>query len=519
MPKKKSYLTATDQFCGAGGSSTGAKKAGFEVVMALNHWKLAIETHNTNHPEVDHDCTDIHACDPRRYPSTDLLITSPECTNQSNANGKKKKANLFFQPEAKDERSRATMWDVCRFTEFHSYNCVIVENVVEARKWVGWNGWLQAMHDMGYMHKSCYLNSMHFTPCPQSRDRMYVVFWKKGNKAPDLDYKPKAYCQNCSKDVLSYQWWKNSEKKFGKYGKRNQYLYRCCDCKEIVEPYYYAAFNVIDWSIPGKRIGDRTKPLSPKTMARIKHGIEKYGREPLVITNGYSSGIDCRVRNATGFPFNTQTGDLKNTCLMHPIISNGEHGQGGCNRSAAAPLHTQTSAHGTGIISHNMLVSNYSPGWVRPIGREAGAITTSDGHAFLSTPIIIENKGQSTAKSISSPLASVTTKTSHGLLSSESLNSFLSYYYSSSSQSSHMLKNMNTITTHERAALVTKNGININDCLYRMLKWHEIRNAMAFESDYVILGNVKEKVKQLGNAVTPPAMEWLAGQCRKSLER
>ncbi len=52
MPRKKSYLTATDCFCGAGGSSQGAKRAGVEVKMALNHWKLAIETHSTNFPET-----------------------------------------------------------------------------------------------------------------------------------------------------------------------------------------------------------------------------------------------------------------------------------------------------------------------------------------------------------------------------------------------------------------------------------------------------------------------------------
>jgi DNA (cytosine-5)-methyltransferase 1 len=79
MPRKKSFITLTDQFCGAGGSSIGATMAGAEVRLAMNHWKLAIETHNTNFPQVDHDCTDISAANPRRYPSTDILITSPEC--------------------------------------------------------------------------------------------------------------------------------------------------------------------------------------------------------------------------------------------------------------------------------------------------------------------------------------------------------------------------------------------------------------------------------------------------------
>ena len=77
--KKNSYVTVTDQFCGAGGSSLGATAAGAEVVLAMNHWKRAIETHNTNFPNTRHVCTDIHACDPKRYQSTDILITSPEC--------------------------------------------------------------------------------------------------------------------------------------------------------------------------------------------------------------------------------------------------------------------------------------------------------------------------------------------------------------------------------------------------------------------------------------------------------
>jgi len=32
---------------------------------------------------------------------------------------------------------------------------------------------------------------------------------------------------------------------------------------------------------------------------------------------------------------------------------------------------------------------------------------------------------------------------------------------------------------------------------------------MAFNKDYIVCGNSRDKVKQLGNAVTPPAMEWL----------
>ena len=96
---KKSYITVTDQFCGAGGSSQGVRNCankmggGLEVHLAMNHWRLAIETHNTNFPDTLHDCADISNSDPRRYPSTDILITSPECTNHSLAKGQKRVSN------------------------------------------------------------------------------------------------------------------------------------------------------------------------------------------------------------------------------------------------------------------------------------------------------------------------------------------------------------------------------------------------------------------------------------------
>lgn len=62
-------ITLTDLFCGAGGSSTGALQLpGVEVVMAANHSRHAIDTHQTNHPTTRHDCADISQVVPQRYP-------------------------------------------------------------------------------------------------------------------------------------------------------------------------------------------------------------------------------------------------------------------------------------------------------------------------------------------------------------------------------------------------------------------------------------------------------------------
>lgn len=257
-------ITITDMFCGAGGSSTGLLEIpGVRVRTAMNHWDRAIETHNTNHPETDHVCADIQVTDPRYIASSDVLWASPECTNHSVAKGRKRITNqpdLFGESIADEaaEKSRATMWDVPRFAEQHKYKIIMTENVVDAAKWVMFDAWLHAMDLLGYDHHVVYLNSMHAQlgglPAPQSRDRMYVVFWLKGNKKPDFDQlRPQAYCPTCDKIVRAVQHFKNG-KEWGRY--RAQYVYRCpsTSCRnQIIEPGWLPAAAAIDWSISGGR--------------------------------------------------------------------------------------------------------------------------------------------------------------------------------------------------------------------------------------------------------------------------
>lgn len=553
---KNSYITVTDQFCGAGGSSQGARRAleplGGEVKLAMNHWKLAIETHNTNFPNTLHDCTDISACDPRRYPGTTILITSPECTNHSLAKGQKQvKAQLdLFEKGVLDpaaERSRATMWDVVRFAEYHRYEAIIVENVVDARKWVMFDSWLMAMHALGYMHKAVYLNSRHMHPTPQSRDRMYVVFWKKANTAPDLEYKPKAYCQCCGKDVDAIQSWKNPAKQFGKY--RQQYVYRCPVDGSIVEPYYYAAFNCIDWSDIGTKIGNRSKPLSENTIRRIKHGLDKYGDQRLMISNyspGYSArlskpvgtvttrnhhailtpflvndqqttGVDCRVKRVDDhLPTIATNHSLK---LIMPFVVKGEHSLNEKNAQAVSGVfQTQTTRQSMALVTPPMIVEMNRTGKAKPSTEPTSTFTAGGvNHAVVSMPILVENKGQSLSKPITEPAGYITTKPHLGIISSEAWNSFIHYNYSSDTLS-HVSDPLGTVTTKDRHSVISYDKPQLEDCYYRMLKANEIKLAMAFEHDYIVLGNQRDQVKLLGNAVTPPAMEWLVGQIVKSLE-
>jgi DNA (cytosine-5)-methyltransferase 1 len=586
--KRASDVTVTDQFCGAGGSSIGARRRGLRVRMALNHWKRAIETHQTNFPDTDHDCTDISACDPRRYPSTDILITSPECTTHSPAGGSRKPKQQFdaFIPMSDDpeaERSRATMYDVCRFAEVHDYNIIIVENVVEAyTTWPLFHDWLRMMLTLGYLHRIVSMNSMHQHPTPQSRDRIYIIFWKKGNRAPDLDFTPRAFCQRCSGDVLALQTWKNGNT-IGKFGSKKQYVYSCPKCRSMVSPYYFAALNAIDFTLPGKRIGDRPRALKPRTMERIQYGLDRYGARPLVVRTTMTSGVGCRVRDASASPMDAQPAS-NITALVSPAAIMRMTGKFRIHQ-IDAPLGAQVAS-----CSQDMLLSpapfistQRTNNKARPISDPLNGLCTGNHHMLIQPGFVAEtayshSEGKRTkgldeslpTQSCRNTMAFVTTAGSneaparsvaetlptqtgtehfalvHGaaLLSLRDANAmhvgdlseptmtqtaqqqaalatrspfFVQFY--GNDQASGGDEALRTVTTLDRHGMVepTTSKLLIEDCYFRMLQPHEIGLAMAFPDTYVVHGNKREMIKQYGNAVTPPAMDWLLGRCIASL--
>lgn len=356
-------LTMCDMFCGAGGSSTGAISVpGVEVRTAMNHWARAIETHNANHEDTTHVCADISQTDPRYVANSDILWASPECTNHSVAKGKRRATNqpdLFGDTIADEaaERSRATMWDVPRFAEHHDYKLIITENVVDAARWVMFDAWLMAMHSLGYKHHIVYLNSMHAQlgglPAPQSRDRMYVMFWKKGNPAPDFDrLRPEAYCSTCDKTVRAMQVFKRD--RWGRY--RSQYVYRCpsTTCRnQVIEPGWLPAAYAIDWTLRGQRIGDRAKPLAEKTMRRIQAGLDKYGHqhEPLIV-NHLSGSDGSRTATVRDTLRTLAAGGLHESLLV-PV----EGRDGKDARAAYEAMRTQTTRNETGLLTTGAMVT------------------------------------------------------------------------------------------------------------------------------------------------------------------
>lgn len=562
MPKKKSFLTVTDQFCGAGGSSLGAASIpDLNVYLAMNHWALAIETHNTNFPQTYHDLADVSAVDPRRYPSTDIMITSPECTNHSVAKGarRRRKQMHLWEKEVIDpsaERSRATMWDVPRFAEWHDYNIIVTENVVDARQWIMWDSWIHAMDSLGYDHHIVYFNSMfsHIDPrniqnphdfAPQSRDRMYVVFWKKGNTPPDLDFRPHAYCPTCDKEIGAVQVFKQTKTvrqlggRWGRYG--DQYVYMCPTCANIVEPYYFAAFNAVDWSLEAERIGDRKRPLKKKTLDRIKKGLEKFGDQYLVIDLAYTHAKNNRADSITQ-PLPTQTTAQTHALVMHYLI-NTLHGDG--TTPVSDPLATQTTRQSHALVTAFLTSTNYYDDRNIPLADPMGTQTTQDKFGITYDPFMIEFRNNQDARGLDKAMSTIMTSGSHhGVVMPAP---FLVSYYGSNGNLRTVDDSLGTIPTNDRHALVqmpfflgyansnssphpisdplltvhTENGHGlmarqapiVEDCYFRMLQPHEIGRGMAFPKSYVVLGTKREQVKQYGNAVTPPVMRMILERC------
>lgn len=495
-------ITVTDLFCGAGGSSLGAAQGGMQVVMAANHWQTAIDVHQANHPDTAHDCADISQVDPRRYPRTDVLIAGPECTNHSQARGvsrKRQDPSLFDSPDPAAERSRATMWDVVRFAEQMRYDAMIVENVVEATKWVLWPAWVQAVTDLGYRLTLLSHNSMHHA-VPQSRDRIYAVWTRKGID-PNLELELEAWCPRCDCRRTVRQAWKNG-RTVGRY--RQQWVWACLDCGEACEPSTEPAATIIDWDLDCPRIGDRSRPLAQATRDRILAGLQRYGWAP-IITSGAGNGFERtpgnRARRALADPLPTQTasashalatapgflmatnhaGRLSDLAEPHPTVCASDD-----RRSLIVPLRrhgaAQTADESLPTVTaggnhHGLLMRNNTGGaeMVTPVTEPARTVTTT-GHQSLLMPYYSKSKPQSTGE----PIGAVSTRDHHALI--------------------------------EVARIV-------DDCGFRMLQPYEIAAAMAFPDRYIPLDLPKrDQVKLAGNAVTPPVMAWITGRVLQAME-
>ena len=570
-------ITVTDLFCGAGGSSTGASQVpSVKVSFAANHEQTAIDVHHANHPDTDHAAVDLHEEDPKFFPRTTILWASPECTKWSQASGGRYSSVTedgddllsLLDPEHIEEdpetaavrRSRLLMFDVLRFAEHHRYRAMIIENVVDVavspRYATPWALWLKSLDRLGYCYRVVSLNSMHAqalgAPAPQSRDRIYIVCWLRGIRAPDIDrvMRPAAWCPRCERVVESQQAWKNG-RKVGKY--RAQYIYIHSACGTAVEPGWLPAAAAIDWTLPGTRIGDRARPLADKTRARIAAGIARYWRPFTLEAAGNTYERRPGVRTwPVEDPLRTLHAS-QSKAIAVPV----EGRDGKTTRSCDEPWRTLTTRAETALVTGEPFVLERRGEYrTRGIDQPMSTVTANETtKALCHPPFMAEFRGGgSDARPVTEPLSTVTAGGNHHAL--------VSPYYGRSPYAQPVDEPIGTLTTHDKYALIHRhNGTSpsgdawattpateplrtlttkghqslitpgdltaaealVDDCLFRMLEPHEVAAGMAFPPDYQWQPDPtrpvsrRNLVKLAGNAVTPPAARDLIAAVVESL--
>lgn len=566
---------------------------------------------------VDVDVFNITVDEDHTYVADGIVVHN--CKDHSQANAEKlyekgPQAQLAFDDEedfddvryANSERSRVSMCCPLRYARRHRPEIVVVENVPLAAKWgPGRNGttfrwWLNEWTRLGYEYRVLFLNSMFFPPCPQSRDRLYVVLWKKGNKAPDLDYRPTAYCTSdrCGGRIVeAVQTWKQRTPawplpQWGGYGA--QYVYTCPDCRARVHPASFPAYTAIDWSRLGTMIGERSMrglpPLAPNTLARIRRGLTKFRHGPPIVlpakgtwgtvrtvvdpltaqTTQQEKALAFLIKNNGGadetdygaVPLHGPLGALTTSPAQSLVTAlfNGQNNDsaqhagdalftvragGGANSLATAILNGQSndSARHAGdalftvpaggpatcIASFPFLVEMRGGGSHRSgqhrVDLPLHAVTAGGLHHGLTTPAVFAKFNGGPADTawhgVHDPLGTLTTRFNGG--TGLAVLPWVDQYMSDPIGVTEQLA---TCMTHLRQALASievdllcdLTDEELETVRFRMLEPDpELRRAMAFADDYILIGNKSEMTSGLGNAVTPPVATWITTRCLETL--
>lgn len=164
----KINLRAIDLFCGAGGSSYGAQKAGAEIVAGFDIWQPAINTFRANFPDAKGYHCDLTKIEPLTIKceigSIDLILASPECTNHSNAKGDR----------TRSEESKMTAFQVVKFARVFRPKWIVIENVVEMEVWNRQEDLKDALEELDFSVVPHRFNAKYFG-VPQSRERLFLI--------------------------------------------------------------------------------------------------------------------------------------------------------------------------------------------------------------------------------------------------------------------------------------------------------------------------------------------------------
>lgn len=395
LPLTGKIIRAADLFCGAGGTSTGARRAITELggklqLTAVNHWDVAIQTHTAMHPDAKHLHADLEHVRPREAVPEgvlDLLMASPTCTYHSRARGGR----------PVHDQQRMDPWHVVRWATELRVHRLLVENVPEmvdwgpcsivtgrpipSRKGEYFRAWLEALKAIGFRVDWKILCCADYGD-PTTRERFFLI----GRS-----------------DRKALRWPEPSHIKGGRtdlFGTRKPWR---------------AAAEIIDWSREGKSIFGRKKPLKPNTLRRIHAGAVR-NRWP----QPYIDALDALMTGREpmlDFELVDGVWQVPAAMVMAP-------GSTGAARDVGQPAPTVV-----GSVSHHLieplLMGVSSNAAAHPVSLPAPTITTGGGSSpkrpgnarpQLIEPLLSPYYGSAShAQPVTDPVPAVTTKARFGL--------------------------------------------------------------------------------------------------------
>jgi DNA (cytosine-5)-methyltransferase 1 len=157
-----------DMFCGAGGSSLGAREGGAKIVGGVDLWGPAVESFKLNFPDAHVFQEDLRILTPeqvlQKTGPIDLLISSPECTHHTCARGSKPRS----------EESKDTAFQVIRYAEVMKPRWITLENVVHMKPWGRYSELMNELTELKYNVREQVIDASCFGVA-QRRRRLFMI--------------------------------------------------------------------------------------------------------------------------------------------------------------------------------------------------------------------------------------------------------------------------------------------------------------------------------------------------------
>ncbi|WP_431152524.1 DNA cytosine methyltransferase [Acidovorax facilis] len=379
-----------DEFaCGGGMSEAIEQATGRHVDIAVNHDEDACSMHAANHPQTEHHWKDVFEVCPRRATkgrAVGLLHLSPDCTHHSQARG--------GQP--RNKKLRGLAWIAPRWCGTKRPRIVTLENVKQILQW----GPLIAKRcpktkrvvkidgTVASVGERVPVQEQHLIPDPARAGKTWRAFVR-------------------ALESLGYvvEWRILCAADYGAPTTRSRlFMVARCDGAPIVwpEPTHFknpakgqkrwrSAAECIDWSIQGRSIFEREKPLADATLRRVAHGMKRYvldSADPFIvqIANWSRAGV-----TSASDPLSTVTAWPRggSHAVVAPVMVQAGHGQGTPdaprwshgNKSVRDPVGTVTASGGGQAVALGTLVQmGYGE-------REGQAPRALDAHQPLGTVV------------------------------------------------------------------------------------------------------------------------------------